>query len=118
MYTPKKRAALDWTFLRGRSRECSAKEKNKQRQDEDRKMSGAGEDIMRTKESKDSRWVVKVVKDNMERMYDENLKSTRTRPRRAALSRFLVLSDSHHAGGDDNRPDIIARILTTLEAKY
>ena len=81
-------------------------------------MSSTGKDMMHTKESKESQWAVKVVKDAMERIYDKDIKSTRTRPRRATLSRFLVLSDSHHARGNENRSDVIARVLTTLEAKY
>ena len=116
--TTKKRAELDWTFLQGRSQERSAKENDKPRQDGDHKMSGTGEDMIHTKESKESQWAVKVVKDAMERIYDKDIKSTRTRPRRATLSRFLVLSDSHHARGNENRSDVIARVLTTLEAKY
>ena len=75
-------------------------------------------DMIHTKEYKESWWVVEVVKDSMERMYNKDIKSTRMRPRKATLSRFFVLSNSHHTGGDENRPDVIARILTTMEAKY
>lgn len=111
MYTTKKRAALDWMFLRERSRELRAKENDKLHEDDVHKLFSAREDRIRTKESEENRQVVKVVNDATERMYIEDAKSARERTRRAAMSPCLVLSDIHRARGDENKPVVVVWIL-------